>query len=66
MANGSLLVIGGDNQSMSMNGINYIVDGRATRQIYDPLSGSWTYLPHMTTNRWYPTVVTMKNGKYVY
>jgi hypothetical protein len=62
MANGSILVIGGDNQSMAMNGIDYIVDGRATRQIYDPKSGSWTYLPHMTSDRWYPTVVTTKNG----
>ena len=69
LANGSVLVIGGDNQSMAdPDGSVYIVDGRKGRRIYDPCSGTdcstgiWTDLPPMTTERWYPTVATLKDG----
>ena len=71
LPNGSVLVIGGDNQSMAdPSGAVYIVDGRRGRRIYDPCpdaaacpnGGVWTDLGPMTTERWYPTVTTLKSG----
>lgn len=68
--NGSILVIGGDNQSMTDNGRTYVVNGRQGRRIYDPCPasapsnciGKWTILPDMSSERWYPTVVNLGDG----
>ena len=53
------------------DGTNYILDGRRARRIYNPCppgatcsdGGEWgDPLPDMNIERWYPTVVTTKNG----
>ncbi|KAI8930028.1 glyoxal oxidase N-terminus-domain-containing protein [Entophlyctis helioformis] len=68
MANGSILVIGGDNTSMvGADGAQYIYNGRKGRRIFNPCTGtnctgSWVNLPEMTSERWYPTIVTLADG----
>ncbi|KAI8905146.1 hypothetical protein EDD86DRAFT_229621 [Gorgonomyces haynaldii] len=66
LPNGSVFVAGGDNQSDPYNKDQY-VNGRQGRRIYNPCPdksciGSWTILPDMTSERWYPTVVTLADG----
>jgi hypothetical protein len=67
LPNGSVIVIGGDNQSMNdPDGSFYTVDGRKGRRIYNPCNspdcasqgGMWVDLPPMTSERWYPTLAT--------
>jgi hypothetical protein len=73
MADGSILVIGGDNKSVPLAGAQKIVDGRQGVRIYHPCHnasesacvGKWEILPEMTTRRWYPTVVTLANGNQI-
>ena len=74
MANGSILVIGGDMQADELpNGERVAVDGIRRRRIYNPCpsgsncpnGGDWVALPEMTTGRWYPTVVTLKDGSFI-
>lgn len=74
LPNGSILVIGGDNQSMAdPDGSLYTIDGRRGRRIYDPCNapacesqgGAWTDLPPMTSERWYPTLATLKDGSVI-
>ena len=31
--------------------------------MFDPATNQWTFLPDMTYRRWYPTVITLPNGK---
>ena len=63
MADGSVLIIGGDVTSIP----NVLSDGTKGRRIYTPCagkdcSGKWTSLPDMSNGRWYPTVVTLADG----
>ena len=71
MADGSIFIAGGDNQAMpAINGKNNIYNGRKGLRTYTPCppgapascSGSWKDLPSMTTERWYPSVVTLADG----
>ncbi|KAJ3326681.1 hypothetical protein HDU91_004581, partial [Kappamyces sp. JEL0680] len=68
---GSILVAGGDNKSISdPDGTTHVVNGRRGLRIFTPCApgsasscvGSWTVLPDMTSERWYPTVVTLGDG----
>jgi hypothetical protein len=67
LANGVILVAGGDNQSTPALGI---VDGRTGIRKFTPCPpgsdpsclGTWAILPDMTTPRWYPTVVTLPDN----
>ncbi|KAI8906059.1 hypothetical protein EDD86DRAFT_229118 [Gorgonomyces haynaldii] len=65
LPNGSIFVAGGDNQSDPLNK-GFYVNGRRGRRIYNPSSGGtpgqWTILPDMTSERWYPTVLTLADG----
>lgn len=73
MANGAFFVAGGDNQTEpSSDNTPLFVNGRMGRRIYTPCGtplcktpGTWTYLPDMTTNRWYPTVLTLQTGQII-
>lgn len=48
-----------------------LTDGISARRVYKPcaatdtscVSGTWEYSTDMTTPRWYPTVVTLSDGK---
>nr|KAJ3418407.1 hypothetical protein HK105_008348 [Polyrhizophydium stewartii] len=71
MANGAIFHIGGDPYGLlSDNTTNNYADGRQGRRIYNPCPvgapascvGSWTTLPSMTSQRWYPTVATLGDG----
>ena len=76
LSDGSILVVGGDNQSWPLTGPNsVVVNGRKGLRTYTPCpigtagvsctSGTWKILPDMTTERWYPTVVTLVDGRFV-
>ncbi|RKO99155.1 hypothetical protein CXG81DRAFT_14921 [Caulochytrium protostelioides] len=74
LADGSLFVVGGDARALSAAGVDFLVDGRQGLRIYHPCSpakiadqtcvmGSWDFQPDMTTQRWYPTVTTLADGR---
>lgn len=63
-ADGSILLVGGDVTSIP----NVVWDGTKGKRIYTPCvgeicKGQWTILPDMENGRWYPTVVTLADGK---
>jgi hypothetical protein len=75
MADGSILVVGGDNRSISLIGSDefQVVNGRQGMRIYHPCDieanpgcvGTWDIKPSMSSERWYPTVVTLGDGSNV-
>jgi hypothetical protein len=66
LGDGSILFVGGD--ARSDTGLQ---DGRRSVRTFTPCNntacsqGTFTELYQMTTERWYPTVVTLEDGKYV-
>eukprot|EP00842_Homolaphlyctis_polyrhiza_P002995 jgi/Hompol1/3697/HPOL_006729-RA len=76
MANGSIIMFGGDayaRETSPGSGIRVPPDGRKAVRIYNPCpagapascTGSWTDLPDMTTQRWYPSVATLSDGSHI-
>jgi hypothetical protein len=65
-ADGSILVAGGDNKTLDDA---TVVNGRQGLRIFTPCvgncTGRWEILPDMTTQRWYPTVVTLHTGRQI-
>jgi hypothetical protein len=57
MSNGQILLTGGDSPVTPV--------GVANASIYDPVGGSWTYLPDMNAGRFYPTNTVLPNGDVV-
>jgi hypothetical protein len=53
LPNGQVLVTGGDST---------ISTGVANASIYDPVGGTWTFVPDMNAGRWYPTNTVLANG----
>jgi len=53
LENGQVFVTGGDFADSS---------GVPNASIYDPVGGSWTFLPNMNAGRWYPTNTVLPNG----
>eukprot|EP00842_Homolaphlyctis_polyrhiza_P004129 jgi/Hompol1/4717/HPOL_001812-RA len=70
MANGSIFSVGGDPFGNHLDGTLFPADGRQGRRIYNPCpagapascTGSWVTLPSMTTQRWYPAIITLADG----
>lgn len=66
MGDGSILFVGGDARNDTG-----LLDGRRSVRLFTPCNntacseGTFSELYQMTTERWYPTVVTLKDGKYV-
>jgi hypothetical protein len=58
LGDGRLFVSGGGDQPAPTNG-----SGRATTDIFDPSSSTWSSGPTMSGRRWYPTVTTLANGE---
>ena len=58
LGDGRLFVAGGGDQPAPTNG-----SGRATTDIFDPASSTWSSGPTMSARRWYPTVTTMPTGE---
>lgn len=54
LANGKVLVTGGDN---STNGI------LSSAELYDPATGAWSFTGSMSTGRWSHTATKLTNGK---
>ena len=56
MPDGRVLYVGGADQP---------VYGPGTRQVktYDPVQNRWTVQPDLNGNRWYPTMVTLPDGR---
>jgi hypothetical protein len=54
--NGQVFVTGGEST---------IGAGVANASLYDPVAGSWTFLPEMNAGRWYPTNTVLANGDVV-
>lgn len=67
MADGSILVVGGDNNT---NHAGTSTDGRQSIRTYTPCPvgsaadciGRWDDKESMSTQRWYPTIVTLGDG----
>jgi hypothetical protein len=57
LADGRVLVVGGHDCTSS----TYI--GTAIANMFNPATNQWTFLPDMTYRRWYPTAITLPNGK---
>src|SRR6266550_6141483 len=53
LSNGQLFVAGGHNT-------NYV--GIPNARTYNPFNNTWTQLPNMNNNRWYPTSTTLPSG----
>ncbi len=53
LENGQVFVTGGDFADST---------GVPNASIYDPVGGSWTFLPNMNAGRWYPTNTVLPNG----
>jgi hypothetical protein len=70
MAAGSLLVVGGDNNTAYVGGVT---DGRKGLRTYNPCPagspagcvGKWEVHGDMSSERWHPTVVTLGDGSQV-
>lgn len=70
MANGSIFVAGGDNKSIPLDGNLQVVNGRRGVRIFNPCAagspseciGTWSIQPDMTSERWYPTVLTLSDA----
>jgi hypothetical protein len=73
LGNGNILVAGGDNQSMPDVGTGQIFNGRQAVRLFKPCAedapknclGTWEDKESMTTERWYPTVLTLADGTYI-
>lgn len=68
MKDGSIAVVGGDDTN---NSDASVTNGRKGVRIFKPCdrsenpnctAGTWNNLTPLTTNRWYPTVLTLSNG----
>jgi hypothetical protein len=55
-SNGSLMVVGGTQQYDPFYGLN-------TTFLFSPGTSRWTQVPSMNSGRWYPTIVTLGNGR---
>jgi hypothetical protein len=60
LGDGRLFVAGGGDQPAPTNG-----SGRATTDIFDPSSNTWSSGPTMSGRRWYPTVTTLPSGEVI-
>ena len=58
LPDGRLFVSGGGDQPAPTNGT-----GRATTDILDPSSNTWTSGPTMSNRRWYPTATALPSGE---
>ncbi len=58
LPDGRLFVSGGGDQPAPTNGT-----GRATTDILDPSSSTWTSGPTMSNRRWYPTATALPSGE---
>lgn len=67
MANGSIIAVGGDDPLTidPRTNTTHVVDGRAGRRLFEPSTGQWVELAPMTTQRWYPTLVTLADGRII-
>ncbi|KAI8809709.1 hypothetical protein BJ742DRAFT_747641 [Cladochytrium replicatum] len=77
MADGSILVIGGDRDTHTVNNVPFTIDGRNARRIYTPIdslpagtaspaNAAWNLqIGDMAVNRWYPTVLTLATGEHM-
>jgi galactose oxidase len=58
LPDGRLFASGGGDQPAPTNGT-----GRATTDIFDPSSNTWSSGPTMSGRRWYPTATTLPSGE---
>jgi hypothetical protein len=56
LADGRILVVGGYGQSSTNMGIS-------DAEIFDPTTNTWTVVPKMAYQRWYPTTTTLSDGR---
>ncbi|KAJ1537171.1 hypothetical protein HK096_003210 [Nowakowskiella sp. JEL0078] len=70
MPDGRVFSVGGDRSTVSLpSNTEFVVDGRTARRIYTPIdqiTGTvqpWTELPDMSVQRWYPSLITLNDGR---
>lgn len=56
LPDGRMLVVGGDEISGGALGV-------ADANLFDPVTKTWTRLPHMAFRRWYPTATALPDGR---
>jgi hypothetical protein len=57
LADGRVLVVGG-HECVDPN-----YTGSAIANVFDPATNQWTFLPDMSSRRWYPTATTLSDGR---
>ena len=73
MADGSILMVGGDKKSVPLEGDQLVVNGLRGVRIFKPCPpnsdssciGKWEIKEDMTSERWYPTVTTLADGSQI-
>jgi hypothetical protein len=58
LPDGRVYVVGGNDYECEFQ-------GRADRHVFDPVAQSWTQLPDMSVGRWYPTNITLGDGRVI-
>jgi N-acetylneuraminic acid mutarotase len=59
LANGKVLVLGGEDDNLSGQGYHYT----STAELYDPVSNTWSSAGSMATSRLYHTATLLSNGE---
>ena len=60
MPNGLGLVVGGDDEHLSWP---FFTNGLTSVRIIDPFQASYELGPEMPSSRWYPSLLTLADGK---
>jgi galactose oxidase-like protein/Kelch motif protein len=56
LPDGTVLVVGGQGQEMPFGAL-------ATAELFDPASGTWTVTGSMAQGRWFPTALSLSDGR---
>jgi Flp pilus assembly secretin CpaC len=62
MADGNILMVGGENGTFASAGVTFLTDGKKGVRVFNNELSEWELKAPITTERWYPTVATLADG----